>query len=236
MSYKEQYEVWFDLKITHDYYSNSHVPLTFTPTDETRILLLKNRLFLKNIASNHWVILRITGEVTETENKELAFEIRSTDNDFYYVTGKEEQKDELPYTLEDPQYPGIWKIMKIKPEKGETGMANQILHIIPSVEKYFEFICIPKFHSGDISLRMTEDKNRFQIEEPEIISMPDKTNAIRFVSKDKIPLKKIYKYKVRLWEIRESGERLISDSIPCPSPSNISVFHSNDTITSYYYF
>jgi len=236
-SLNEKYEVWFDISISHAYFGMGLAPLTLSPTDNTRIFLSKSRILFKQIESNRWVLLRIKEEMANTDDPDLSFNISINSDEFYYVTAKNITEINPSFSLSDSQYPRIWKTIKLTDPLGnKEKTSEQILLQIPTVEKYLEYICIPKFHPGNINLKMNEDKNNFQIHPPKKVSLPDNVEVIRFVSKDKIPLKKIYTDKVRLWEVRDSGERLISEVIPYPNPSNISIFQPNDTITTYYYF
>lgn len=233
----EKYTVGYKIRISHDYYSDSSVPLTLSPTIETKAILLKNNMHFKRIGTGEWVLLCLKGDKLKLNRSFLTFEVRITEAVFYYVTGREVNTNDETFTISDPEHPMSWKILRIHiTEETENDYPIDIHWQIPTVEMFFEFICIPKYHPIDLGLKMDVDKNTFHFIEPENISLPGEGYGILFRSKEPIPLRNIYKHKIRLWEVRDSGERLISDNIPCPNPSERSVFNPNDTITTYYYF
>lgn len=236
MSNMEHYAVWYEIKISHDYYPDNFVPLELLPTNETRIYMLRNNILLRKNREGYWSLLKPAGEKPEEKEAGLSFEIRITSPDFYYVTGRDVRATETSYTLSDPQYPSAWKIFTIQPLETEEEVLRQINWKIPTVEMYFEYICIPKYSQVDLHLKMIDDKNEFQIKGPEKVDLAGDKEVLRFVTKDPIPLRNTYKYKMQLWEVRDSGERLMSDNIPCPNPSERSIYSPNDTITTYYYF
>lgn len=223
MNVDERYQIWCDITITHDYYPPQKVPIELSPDRDTKVYLLRNKILFKKIEPNHWGLLKQMKENSEINPYGLSFHIKARNSDFHHVTL-------LPF---DARNPALFQSFHIPDEKENKG---QIRWHIPATEKYFEYICIPQYYTGDSVLRLRENKNLFEIEGPDKVHLPDAGEVFRFVSKKQIPLRQIYPYKVQLWEIRDSGERLISDRIPCPQPSSRSLFYPNDTITTYYYF
>lgn len=236
MSRTESYKVCMQIEVSHDFYTQNPVPLHLVPAQSTSKQLENARIIFKCLSAGRWVLLRPAGKYRDMDKMDLHFEARVMSSRFYYVTGSINQVEDALYTFSEPGIPGIWKLLKLHPEAIRTEDFSHIKWHIPGVEKFVEYICIPRYNTGDIHLKLTEDKGRLQFKEPEKTVLPDGSRGVRFISKEKILLRKDNTYKMKLWEIRNSGERLLSEVLPFPDPESMSFIRPGDTITSYYYF
>jgi hypothetical protein len=157
------------------------------------------------------------------------------DYTFYYVT---QTLLENPALKAESFYrPVGLPIMTINVDYILKNKLSEITIQALSVEKYLEYLCIPRFNAADIALRMTEKKNRVQVAEAsQPVTLPDGTPARRFVTDKKIKLQQNIGITMQLWEKRDSGERLIAGVIGSPDPEQASPFSPKDTISKIFYY
>lgn len=232
MSRNEQYRKYASIAFSHESYPEGGIPVSLFPTHETQIYLRREEMIFRPFSPDKWILLT-SGE--NPEKRTLHFDIRIKDTDFHYYTS-DIQDENTTLSLYKSLTPGIWRTLEIRfPDPGDEN--NQDIHLhIKGNEKYFEYLLIPQYNTLETRLKLTETTGSIPFEDLGQIILPDRTTAIRFRSKEKIPLKNFYSFKTTLWEIRNSGDRLLSENIPPPSVTNISVFSPADTITSYFYF
>jgi len=233
-----QYEIWVTIEIGHEYYANNSVPLLATPDIETRLLFAKYNIIFRKQQTNQWVLLKPSDDAfTDKEELVFRFELQISSEEFYYSTEEYTMKPDSLFILKETHKPNVWKVMEIP---YRTDMNEQDRHIslqLASKRKYLEYLFIPKYTlAKDLHLKLTEERGRIEFESPEVITLFEETNVIRFISRKLVPLKRTNDYKIRLWEIRPTGEKLLSEYIPSPRVEDISVIQPQDTITTYYYF
>lgn len=231
--YSELYTICVSIEIFHEYYNNSFTPIDLIPGEQTRMYIRRNNLILKKISANRWFLLKMNSEVLEYVDR-LVFELHALSDELYYVS--DEQLEGENFDIKPSVKPGIWKYIEINTE---NLMEKESVHIridLKSKMKYLEFLFIPKYHSETINLRLLEEKRRLENVGPEDHYILDNVLVKRFVSKETILLKEKPDYNFALWEVRDSGERMLTNRIPLPRPDNISLISPKDTITTYFYF
>jgi hypothetical protein len=185
------------------------------PDEETLRIIKRYDLLFKATSANRWLLLAKEDFETEDmpdEDKQLHFTLKAGSDMLYYVS--EEGWDKAVVAVD-----GKDAIIKIAGR-----------------EKYLEYICIPKYSSPDLSMKIRESKNRLSFKESGRITLPDIPVALRFVTKEKVKLMQQNEFKVQLWEIRERGERPAGEALSVPCPDSFSPVAPQDTITSYYYY
>ncbi len=58
----------------------------------------------------------------------------------------------------------------------------------------------------------------------------------RITTREKVALSERPEYRFQLWEVRESGERLLEGNVGLPRPDESSLSRSADTIATYFYY
>lgn len=232
-----EYEIWCTFEIRHEFYTDDRVPLVLLPDQQTRLLLAKYNIILRQQMKNQWVMLKPKDEslFSNKEDLVLRFELQVTSEAFYYSTREYEPKANDIFRVGDTSKPGIWRTLEMPFRENTDEEHKHIVLALQSKQMYFEFLFIPKYTAAK-DIRLREEKGLLQFGEPKEQILFDETMVYQFVSTEPVSLRKNYKYKVQLWEVRNSGERLLSGCIPCPDPGNQSVLRPQDTITTYFYF
>jgi len=233
-----QYEIWITIEIGHEYYANNNVPLLVTPDIETRLLFAKYNIIFRKQRGNQWVLLKPSDDVLmDKEELVFRFELQISSEEFYYSTGDYIMKPDSLFVLKETHKPNVWKVMEIPYSEAINEEDRHISLQLESKRKYLEYLFIPKYTlTKDLSLKLEEERGRIEFERPKVVTLFEETNVIRFISREQVSLKKSNDYKIRLWEVRPTGEKLLSEYIPYPKAEDISVIQPQDSITTYYYF
>ncbi len=240
MSRIETYHHWLRLEIAHEYYTPGTIPLRLSPSEETNTFFAKSGILFRSASPMQWYILLPSGETAEKqlalwadENPVMKFDLIPLSGEFFYISGLEE-KEEENYSIRKSMQPGVWRQLQIP----FTLLNNQpeIKLTIQYVKKLVEFILIPKYNHPDIQLQLSEEKGRVQFSEIEKIMLFDTTQAYRFRSTGTVDLSQNTSYKIKLWEVRKTGNRLLSDAVPLPRCNETSAINPENTISSYFYY
>lgn len=71
---------------------------------------------------------------------------------------------------------------------------------------------------------------------PEDVQLWNNNHVQRVISTRPLTISYPRPLKMRLWEIRNGGERLLSDTVPLPACDSPSPLSPKDTITTYFYY
>ncbi|MDR0941060.1 MAG: hypothetical protein LBM68_02410 [Bacteroidales bacterium] len=229
------YEEWLSIELRHEYFGNTPCPATLVPDEETAYLLKRNNILWKTSMGQCLLLTEHTSNLSADETAYLRFNIQPIDGQFHYVT-QVCYKDEA-FSVADTNMVGVWKSIVIDVAHI---IKNKIKHMTINIKarnKYIEYLCIPKYGKADLKLRMIDDTNYFSfVQPPEKISLFAMPVVWRFVSKEKIPLRKRVEAKIKLCEIRDYGERIICNMLPLPHSEQFSPVSPNDTITTFFYY
>ena len=232
------YTAWITITISHDYFINGSNCITLVPTRDTHKLLTKGGIIIRRSGNGTWLLLKQEGlnEIVEEELiGQLEFCLMNTDAGFYYYTNTA-VADEMPvWGLKDVGKNGIWKVLTIYVDKGLLKHKTAVNIEIESVEKLLEFLIIAK--SGNRpQLLVREDNDKLVFDQSQVDFPGEPLPVYRFVTTTPVALKEAHDYKIRLWEVKENGESLLSSGLPFPKASSSSIIDSQNTISSYFYF
>lgn len=234
----ENYEMWMDITITHDYYDCGHLPVTIVPSESTNYLMRRHRILFMQREEGKWVMLCLrdrNGEMGVPDaGRTLYFEVRPSNAEFYYVTRSPKSLDNS-FGLVASDKPGVWRVLEISVGTQAEGI-KKINLSIGTVNKRMEFIFISKYNSSEINLALAETGGRIEFEGPEKIANIDGLPALRFVTVNAVTLRKSDSFKIQLLEVRDKGERMLCSNVPVPHVSESSLIEPETAITTYFYF
>lgn len=227
----EKYDIWFTIRVVHEYYDNGNCPVALTPSRETISFFKRNGIICKMTGNNKWVLLTQSKDFALETAGILSFEMIPQDNIFYYITELPQKKDNDDYILEKSLAVGKWMNVLIPfdnvKEEIDIGLRTKF--------KYWEFVIIPRYADDNVILRIEEKRNRITFGDMEEIGFPGVGKAFRVSTVEKNKIKETQEHVVRLYEIRSNGERLLSGNIPLPRPDEVSMTQPEDTVTTYFY-
>ena len=210
------YKTGLGIALTHGYYAGG-CPVELLPDAATNDIFRRHDILFRPQGANRWQLLVRDGFRTEDlagEEMHFRFNLLVKDALVYYVSQEMEKNVVIDMQTVEKQFN---------------------IHI-PAVEKYLEYICIPKYTGADVPVNMKEEKGRIRMKAVERVSLPDIPVAWRFVSEEKIRLEQRNPFKMQLLEIRKIGERMIGSEIPSPRPDRFSPTSPKDTITIFFYY
>ncbi|MDR2084108.1 MAG: hypothetical protein LBP67_03840 [Bacteroidales bacterium] len=238
MSSSERYKLWITISIAHEYYAGTYCPVNLEPLSETQLILKKHNMLFIRQKSTQWDLfienMFDPGDLLLNEYK-LIFGLYPQSEKFYYLS-QESATENDAFSLEEAPMSKAWRNVELDLQHIINNKLQKIDIHITSPEKYYEYICIQKYHNSNTELKLTDERNLVEFNKEEFQPIADIQNAIRFVSTEKIKLIETNNNKIQLWEIRDSGERLISNFIPIPRVDEKSLISPQDTITTYFYF
>jgi len=238
----ETYRHWIRIQITHEYYVSGALPLNLSPAKETKDFLFKSGILFRKYSDNQWNLLLPSADsaakalsLWAEEIPVMKFELIPLSNDIFYNSVLNECNDG-DHSIKKSVQPKTWRQLEIPFTDSLLQDQAQIQINIQSVKKHIELILIPKYSTIDMSLQLNEEKGRIEFDEIQRIVLLDDIDAYRFISREPIALAENSNYKIKLWERRKSGNRLLSDAIPLPRYDEISTINPNNTISTYFYY
>lgn len=237
MSSSERYKLWLTISFSHEYYARTSCPVNLVILPETKLIFNKhNLLFLKQQTTQWDIFIEEKFDPNDLLNNEykLTFGLYPQSEKFYYLSQTITVND--AFFLHDNTRSKAWRIAELNLPHIINNNLQKIDIRITSPEKRYEYICIPKYHHSNTKLKLVDERNSVEFNEEKFQPIADIQDALRFVSKEKIKLSENNNPKIQLWEIRDSGEKLISNVIPNPQPDERSFIDPKDTITTYFYF
>ena len=232
----QTYKTGLDIHLKHEYYAGGICPVSLTPDARTARCFSRFDILFRNHADGACLIVKEDFHIRDLTDEEACFrfELRPRDAQFYHVT--QTAAGDETFSLNDSSSPLVWKELEISTAGIAAGKQNEITVNIRGVEKYYEYLCIPRYNPAGIRLKMTEEKNRTGLTGAEQVSLPDIPVVYRFATLEKIKLRQNSNLQMQLWEVRESGEREISKTIPNPQPGQFSPIRTQETVASFFYF
>lgn len=242
MNNTETYRHWIRVILHHEYYVSGIVPIKVIPAKETQLLLAKSGILFRKYSESQWNLLLPTAEKAVTqltlhaeEAPVMQFELTPASNEIYYNSRLDEQTNDT-YRIAGSNIPKVWKKLEIPFTVSLLQSEAQIQLHIQSPRKHIEFILIPKYNPIDTPLRLSEEKGRIEFDEIEHISLFNGIEAYRFRSKEPVTLSENNHYKIKLWQKRKAGNRLLCEALPFPRYDELSAINPDKTISTYFYY
>jgi hypothetical protein len=236
MNQQGSYRIWLKLVIKHQYFDAKQCGLILEPDSITNGLLQKAGILLKQQNSCTWILVA-EDEINLDSEINLCFQLKTKQADFYYYTDQNTATDSN-WSFTDYNKDGIWKLVTI-PITEERLVATDLETIeiqLNSQLKRIEFLVFPnQFYSME-PLEIREQRGKVVFDKREELTLPGTEKTVfRFVSSEILPLKQQSTFQFHLWELRNSGENLLSRLPDFPLVQSLSPFSPKDTITSYIY-
>lgn len=236
MNQQGTYRIWLKLVIKHAYFDAQQCGLILEPDSITNRLLQKAGILLKQQNSCTWILVA-EDEINLDSEINLTFQLKTKQADFYYYTDQA-TADAKTWSLEDYNKSGIWKLLKIPLTNKRLGATDpETIEIqLNSALKHIEFLVFPNQSYSMDPLEVREQRGKVVFDKREELALPGTEKTVfRFVSSEIVPLKQQSTYQFHLWELRDSGENLLSRLPDFPLVQSLSPFSPKDTITSYIY-
>ncbi|MNU51643.1 hypothetical protein D3C71_406370 [compost metagenome] len=236
MTTQNSYRIWLKLVIAHDYFDAEQCGVILEPDRITSYLLQKAGILFKQQTTCSWVLIA-ENDVNLDPDDKLSFQLKAKHPDFYYYTNQAASNTE-DCVIIDYQKEGIWKKIALPVSEDRLNNADtetvEIQLGIP--EKQIEFLVFPSPTYPMEPLEIREQRGKVVFKNAEESTIPGTNQKIfRFVSAEALPLKYKSAYQFHLWELRKSGDNLLSRLPDFPLIQSLSPFSPKDTITSYIY-
>lgn len=236
MSWQTTYRIWLKLVVLHEYFDADQCGLKLEPDTETNMNLQKAGLIFKQQDAKTWFLVGEDQILLEEETL-LNFYFKTTQSEFYYYTDQTAASG-ADWSLLDYNKNGIWKILTIPVNASRLhDSETETIEIrLKSQLKHVEFLVFPSQNYSMGPLEIREQREKVLFKEAEELKLPGTERILyRFVSSETLPLKQKSEYQFHLWELRKSGENLLSRLPDFPRVNVLSPFSPKDTITSYIY-
>jgi hypothetical protein len=233
---QNSYRIWLKLVITHEYFDVQQCGLTLEPNSITQGIFQKAGVIFKQQNACTWVLIAEDQPNLEYEIN-LCFQLKIHQSDFYYYTNQASSTTS-DCEIKDYNKDGIWKLVNIPvTEERLKATDSQSIELQFSNEaKHIEFLVFPSKSYPMDPLEVREQRGKVLFNAIEKLTLPGTEKALyRFVSSKTVPLKQKSPYQFHLWELRKSGENLLSRLPDFPLVQSLSPFSPKDTITSYIY-
>ncbi len=236
MTNQNSYRIWLKFVVSHDYFDTEQCGVILEPDGMTNHLLQKAGIIFKQQTTCSWVLIA-ENEVNLDPEDKLSFQLKASHPDFYYYTNQA-ASGTADCSIIDYQKEGIWKKIALPVSESRlnsTDMETITIQLgIP--EKQIEFLVFPSqlYQMEPLEIREQRGKVAFKNREESTIPGTDQ-KIYRFVSAEALPLKQKSAYQFHLWELRKSGDNLLSRLPDFPLIQSLSPFSPKDTITSYIY-
>lgn len=232
------FSIWFSILLSHAYYVKRPCPLSLIPSEQTERFFKRHALLFLHRDANKWLVLKDADcpaeEFSDADFPFLSLGLRPAEKEFYYVSGA--IRENSLFTVTEPESPGDWKVLEINTDSLIREKAEEIRMEIEPVSKFQEYILIPKYQRTDTKIKLVEERDKIRFRETGKVLLPGISEAFRFVTEEEVKLVQGNDFKIQLWEIRENGERLISECVPAPAPDACSVLDPKNFLTSYFYY
>lgn len=236
MNQQGSYRIWLKLVINHQYFDAQQCGLILEPNSITNRLLQKAGIIFKQQNSCTWILVA-QDEIDLDSEIHLSFHLKTKQADFYYYTDQT-TSDADTWSLEEYNKSGIWKLLNISlTEERISATEPETIEIkLNSQSKHIEFLIFPSQTYPMDPLEIREQRGKVSFDNREERKLPGTEKTLyRFVSSETLPLKQQSAYQFHLWELRNSGENLLSRLPDFPLVQSLSPFSPKDTITSYIY-
>lgn len=236
MNSQPSYLIWLKLVILHEYFDAQQCGLILEPNSITKRLLQKAGIIFKQQNSCTWILISEEENHLEPDDM-LCFQLKTQQTDFYYYTDQT-TVDNPTWSLVDHNKGGIWKLLNIQLTDKRLAQTNsETIEIqLKSSSKHIEFLVFPSQTYPMDPLEIREQRGKISFDKREELTLPGTEKTLyRFVSSESLPIKQKSDYQFHLWELRKSGDNLLSRLPDFPLVQSLSPFSPKDTITSYIY-
>lgn len=236
MSTQHTYRIWLKFVISHDYFEAEQCGVVLEPDQLTRNELQKAGILFKQQSPCSWVLI-VENDIRLETDEQLSFQLKAAHPDFYYYTN-EAVSDMEDCLISDYQKGGIWKILSLPlSENRVQNTETETISIrLGNQQKRIEFLIFPSQSYLNDPLEIREQRGKVLFNPLEESTLPGTDKKLfRFVSSETLPLKKKSDYQFHLWELRKSGDNLLSRLPDFPLIQSLSPFSPKDTLTSYIY-
>jgi hypothetical protein len=236
MNQQSSYRIWLKLVIKHEYFDTQQCGVLLEPNSFTQRLLQKAGIIFKQQSSNTWLLIA-EDTITLDPDITLCFQLKTKQSDFYYYTDHS-TTDDSDWSLTDYNRGGTWKIWNIPvTEKRLAATDPETIEVqLSSPLKHIEFLVFPNQSYSMEPLEIREQRGKVLFKKREELTIPGTEKTVfRFVSAETLSLKLKSAYQFHLWELRKSGDNLLSRLPDFPLVQSLSPFSPKDTITSYIY-
>ena len=223
MNSTEKYSILTQVKVNHEFYGNSLVPIELY-LEDTHIKK-KYGLSLKR-NQNSWLLHGSSSNVSalKEEFKALKLKLKPTESSFYFVSQELDNSSSKFSIISD----SLDKIIEI------PLIEENITVVITSKSKHFEYILFPKKIGEENSLEIIDLSKMIEFETPHKILWENNKSAFRCVSKEKIKLTKNTDYQLNVIEKSKYGNRIVLNNIMIPKPQSASIHDPYHSITAFY--
>lgn len=236
MSWQGTYRIWLKLVVFHEYFDKEQCGLILEPDTATKTVLNKAGLIFKQHDQRTWFVIG-EDQILLDEETHLNFYFKTTQKEFYYYTDQD-AISQAGWSLNNYNKNGIWKTLTIPVSEArlKTPETETIEIQLKSQLKHVEFLVFPSQSYSMGPLEIREQREKVLFKDAEELKLPGTEKILfRFVSSETLPLKQKSEYQFHLWELRKSGENLLSRLPDFPRVNVLSPFSPKDTITSYIY-
>lgn len=194
---EESFEILAEWKVIHEYYRKGICRcIEMVPDRKTKVLLGRRGVKFKKNAVNEWVILGKKDVVWDEEDK-VVLDVRIKDPYFGYYT-----ETGLPAVI--GWNPG---------EKREDSFVYTCL-----VKRLkWEYIFLMRKWRGDCRLELREAEGKLNFRQEETVTVAG-YKGIRIVSVKPVELRETYDYRLRLYEQKPLGSKVLLQYLPFPLP------------------
>lgn len=234
----QEYRLWLTITISHEYFTQTHCPVILDPLPETQFIFKKCNIMFIRQHTTRWDLFieeKFNPEDLLMKEYKVIFGLVPQNRKFYYLSLNPTTKHDTFCSHSAPASK-TWRNIDLNLPYIINNNLQNIDISVKSPEKHYEYVCIPKYHNSNINLQLRDERNIIELHEKEFYPVADIRNARRFMSKERVKLSEDNDPKIQLVEIRDSGERVISNSIPNPQPDEFSLIDPEGTITTYFYF
>ncbi|MBP1638845.1 MAG: hypothetical protein H6Q17_428 [Bacteroidetes bacterium] len=243
MTQNISYSIWMTIAISHSFFDVGRCNLGLEPTSETALILQRSGILFRKQDTHTWILLQPVGEeaLSRTglffeEHQVLLFNMKPLSTDFYFYT-QSEIKTIGDCSCMHIGRNGIFAQLAIPVSKDSLSSRQHMDIICESKMRFWEFILIPKFNTQLSNILLNENKNRLVFTCLEKVTLPGEQQPVwRFVSEQELQLKEKYHFRICLWDVQDTGRRLLCSHIPYPQPGSVSIFSPDNMITNYFYF
>lgn len=243
MAQNNSYGIWMTIAISHSYFDAGRCNLVLEPTPEAGLILQRSGILFRKQDAHTWILLQPVGEEAQRrtglffeEGQILLFDIKPLSTDFYFYT-QSEVKTTGDCSCTHLGRNGVFTQLAIPVSKDLVSKRQQVDIAFEGKRKFWEFILIPKFNVHLTNIQLNENKNGLAFTCMEKVNLPGEPQpAWRFVSEQELQLKEKYHFQICLWDVQDTGRRLLCSHIPYPQPGSISIYSPENMITNYFYF
>jgi hypothetical protein len=228
--------VWRTISVEHEYYGSAPIPVQLEASVDTLLLLQRQGILFRQTAWGRWTLLRPKYSALANENGVCQFAIFPTDEEWWYVTADDDEKQLGNFIVKKSNTFGIWRELLLPLKALEDEKNAEVNIVFGSKKKLWEFIFIPKFTPEATQLELRARNKELTFSAAEKVDFFKDFEAYRITSTQPVTLLKNAPHSLQLWEVRDSGDRLLSSAVPVPRCTEASVFDAKNAVTTYFYY